>query len=558
MQCLLSISAVIVLLCNLLTSRILWQSTTRSQKTADKNCVVAGRVVTAATGSPLKSARVALVPEDSHSYRQLYATPSDSDGRFAFKDIVAGRYRFFASRAGFLDEYYKATSHDNDVILSLKDGEEVKGVLFRMTRAAVITGRVSNEDGEPMEGVEVTALSKPDEEELEEESSLTNGMRLLQPASSAKTDDRGQYRIFGLEPGEYYVRADDVSSLNAVGDDSSLVREVVGSEYASVFYPGVTKVDQGQRISLKAGDEVEADVLMHRVKTVEITGRVVDPTGPSGHVSVSLEPVDDIGSDFDRHDTTDENGHFRLRNIPEGIYFIAVSKGNEQGGGYAALRARQKVEVAQENIELTIPLEIGATIRGRVNVNGLKALTIDRINIDLIPVDDEGLPSERGVVRKDGTFEIKSVYDGNYAVSVWGLERGSYVQSIRHGTDDVLEKGIQVGGESSAGKLEVTIGSEGAQLEGTIADGDGAPVIGAEARLDPDPITPYNRFRRLHIDTDQTGHFLLTHLAPGNYRVYARFPSSPASRAYKSEPQPLTLSEGDRKVIQVKLVKVEQ
>jgi Carboxypeptidase regulatory-like domain len=555
MQCSFPASAVIVLISNLLTSSSLWaQSTTLSPKTADKNCVVAGRVVTAANASPLKSARVALLPEDSHSVRHLSATTSDSDGRFAFEDIVAGRYRFFASRAGFVDEYYKATSHGDEVILSLKDGEKVKGVLFRMTRAAVITGRVSNEDGESMVGVQVAALGQPDEEDLDDESSSTAPMRLLQPVSSAKTDDRGQYRIFGLEPGEYYVRADDSSSFSEIGDDSSLVREVVGSEYASVFYPGLSQVSQAQVIPVRAGDEVEADLVMHRVKTVEIAGRVVDLTGPSGYTSVSLEPVDDIASDFDRHDITDENGHFRLRNIPEGSYFITVSKGHEQG----AIYARQKVEVAGENIELIIPLGIGATIQGRVNANGLKALTTDRINIDLSPVDDDGLPARRGVVRKDGTFEIKGVHDGNYAVSVWGLERSTYVQSIRHGSDDVLEKGLQVGGESSGGKLEVTISSDGAQLEGTIADDEGVVVIGAEACLDPDPMTPYNRFRRFRITTDQTGHFVLPDLAPGKYRVYARFLSSSASRHHSSEAQPVTLSQGDRKAIQVRLAKTGQ
>jgi Carboxypeptidase regulatory-like domain len=486
-------SAVIVLVCNLLTNSSLWgQSATLYQNNRSKNCAVTGRVVTAADGSPLKSARVALVPEDSRSHRQLYAATSDADGHFAFKDIVAGRYQFFASRAGFVDEHYKATSHDEGVILSLKDGEEVNGILFRMTRAAIITGRVSNEDGEPMVHVQVTALRQPNEDDIDEESPFVSHKRQLQGVSSAQTDDRGQYRIFGLKPGEYLIRAKDSFEpiYHGLVDDSYWVQQVVGSEYASAYYPGVTQVGQAQPIAAKAGDEIEADVLMRRVKTVEITGRVVDPNGPSGHAFVQLEPVDGDGADFDRQDTTDENGNFRLRNIPEGSYFISVFKRGEQDGIYES-RARQKVEVGGENIEsLTITVGIGATIQGRVNIRGPKTVSLDRIDIGLIPVDEDEPFGGRGVVRKDGTFEIKSVHDGNYAVSVWSLEHGSYVQSIRHGTDDVLEKGLQIVGDSSAGKLEVIISSDGAQLEGTVTDDDGAAMIGAQVRLDPDPRHP--------------------------------------------------------------------
>ena len=67
-------------------------------------CAVAGRVVTATDGSPLKSARVLLTPESSDSgKKQMFATTTDSDGRFHLKDVVPGRYRFFATRPGFVD-----------------------------------------------------------------------------------------------------------------------------------------------------------------------------------------------------------------------------------------------------------------------------------------------------------------------------------------------------------------------------------------------------------------------------------------------------------------------
>jgi hypothetical protein len=91
-------------------------------------------------------------------------------------------------------------------------------------------------------------------------------------------------------------------------------------------------------------------------------------------------------------------------------------------------------------------------------------------------------------------------------------------------------------------------------LEGSVSDGDG-PVIGATVRVLPDPLTPYNRIRIRRSTTDQLGHFSLTDVAPGKYRISARPMASSEGTSYKSEPQLVTLSENDHKTIEVKLEK---
>ena len=152
-------------------------------------CRVGGRVVTAAEGSPLKSARVALVPEDSSSDTLIYGATSDSDGHFFLKEVVPGRYRFFATRAGFVDQQYQAKGTDGGAVLALKPGQKISDVLFRMTTAAVITGRVNNEDGDPMIRVQVIALRGPTEKETEEESPFASRKQTLIPVASSQTDD---------------------------------------------------------------------------------------------------------------------------------------------------------------------------------------------------------------------------------------------------------------------------------------------------------------------------------------------------------------------------------
>jgi len=195
------------------------------------------------------------VPEHSEFKRQIYATTSDTDGHFLLKDVVPGRYQFFATRAGFVNQQYQAKGNDDGAVLSLKAGDTVSDALFRMTVSGVVTGRVTNEDGEAMIRVQVVALRWPSEDEIEDEASFTSRKRDLRAVSSAQTDDRGQYRIFGLKPGEYYIKATDSFEPDrniSVVDESYWVQEFLGSEYAPVYFPDVAQASQAQVVSVKS------------------------------------------------------------------------------------------------------------------------------------------------------------------------------------------------------------------------------------------------------------------------------------------------------------------
>ncbi len=518
-------------------------------------CVVAGRVVTAADGSPLKSARVSLTPEHSDSEKQqMFAATTDSDGRFLIKDVAPGRYRFFATRPGFVNQQYQARGNDDGAVLSLKPGDRVGDVLFRMIVSGVITGRVTNEDGEGVVRVEIIALRKPGEDEMEEGRFAFFRKSELRAVSSAQTDDRGQYRIFGLKPGDYYIEATDSyePDWNAPGDEGYMAHEILGSDYAPVYYPGVAQASQATVVSVKAGDEVQADVFMQRIKTVEIAGHVIGRGEPVKNASVIIFPraMDDFV--VPRQDTTDEKGAFKLKGIPPGSYVIAVYKGADEGGSYGP-GGQQKLEVSGENIDsLIISFGAGASFQGRVTAAGAGPPELDRIRIILFGADQDGAFFAGGQVKKDGTFELKSVSDGDYAIMLEGLERNWYVKSVRLGADELIDKGLQLEAGGTGGRLDVVVSSASAQLEGSVSGHDGA-IIGAHVRVAPEPETPYNRFRLRVVTTDQSGHFSVTGLAPGTYRLLARYRSSSGGNVLRSDPQTITLSERDHKTVPLEI-----
>lgn len=533
----------------------------KAEDPATAPCTVTGRVVTAPEGDPLKSARISLIPEHNRSHDQMYSASSDSEGHFTIKDVPPGSYQFMASHTGFVEQHYKAGSGDTAPLFSLHPGEKVSDVLFRLTAAAVITGRVTNEDGESMQRVEVVALRRPNEEEREDEELEGSRRRKveMQPVGSASSDDRGQYRIFGLKPGEYFVKAEDNfrPQGNVPVDESFWLQRELGSDYAPVYFPSAVAASQAQAVPIKPGEEAQADITMRHVKTVEITGRLIGPNGPAYKAFVSLQPAEGVESDFDRQDTTDDKGNFRLRNVPEGTYYVLAYLPRDEGVPVYETRARQKIEVAGDNIEnLTISLNAGVTIQGKLKVEGSGSEALDRVQFSLRPLDEDSPSGGFAEVKKDGSFEIKSVQEGSYSISVWGLDPKAYVKSAQRGPDDLLEKGVQIEADSS-GKIELTIASDAAQLEGSVTDDDG-PMIGARVRVVPDPLTPYNHLRIHRTTTDQVGHFSIADIAPGKYRVTAKPMVSSESATYKSEPQSVTVSENDHKTIEMKLEKQKE
>jgi protocatechuate 3,4-dioxygenase beta subunit len=408
----------------------------------------------------------------------------------------------------------------------------------------VITGRIVDESGEPMTKVTVASLRKLSAEETEG-STPRIGRDQLQAASTAITDDRGEFRIFDLRPGEYYVQA---SGSFVIGDEDALgwiVRANLGSQYAPVSYPGLIQLDQAQAFVLAAGEEVRAEFAMRQVKTVQVAGRIVASDGKTASgASVWISASDGTTWIEQPSATTDAKGGFIVKGVAPGSYMINAQQQDQE----RRLFARQKLEVGNENIDsVLLAFGQGTNISGRVL--GAGPGMSDRVQIQLVPVHEGEMA---GWGSADGSFQMLGVSDYDYALRVYGMEQGWYVRSARLGGEDVLEKGLQLE-KGVTGTLEIVLSSSGAQLEGTVTDHD-KPAGGAEVVAKPEPETPYNRMRSRNATTDQNGHFTFRTLPPGKYRVTAKLASaSPDTPATASEPKVVTLGERDHQTLQLTL-----
>src|SRR5678815_4278509 len=193
-------------------------------------CSVEGQVMNSLTGEPVRKAHISLQGMGSPNSRgaspSTYAAVTDAGGRFTIQDIEPGVYFMGAERNGFIDAQSGRWGQARPV-MTLNPGQRTGDIVFRLVPHGVITGRVLDEDGEPVQGVQVNVLRYR----------FFRGKRQLVPSGQTGTDDLGEYRIFDLAPGKYYLSA-NYRRWNAMMAQDRTPGGAPEEGYAPTYFPG--------------------------------------------------------------------------------------------------------------------------------------------------------------------------------------------------------------------------------------------------------------------------------------------------------------------------------
>ncbi len=220
---------------------------------------VSGKVVNSVTGQAVKKAVVMLRNPNGQNSS---VTVSDLSGKFHFDNVQPDRYLATAQAAGYSENMPSA---GKPVVVAAQ--QEVEDVEVRIPPLAAISGKVLDENGQPMADVNVMALRYI---------YAPMGKR-LQQTSSAQTDDRGQYRMFDLQPARYYLLAVSYqrSAQPRLAGADNIHSTVPEEGYAPVFYPGVADISQAPQQEIKPGAEwTGADFKLSQSPTYHIRGTV--------------------------------------------------------------------------------------------------------------------------------------------------------------------------------------------------------------------------------------------------------------------------------------------
>jgi protocatechuate 3,4-dioxygenase beta subunit len=554
---------------------------------------VAGVVLRSTTGEPVTRATVTLTrvtpqgpgargggaqgqpaqpgQQQAQQQPQTFTTTTDDQGKFQFKEVEEGAYRVAAARNGFARQEYGQRSFNRPgIVVNIRAGQQVSDVSFRLIPASTISGRVMDTNGEPLPGITVQALRSTYD---------ATGKRTLQPASSVRTNDLGEYRIYWINPGRYFVSANPArsafetltsSASQAANQAQNPAQAQQAAQAASMFgaagtpnevsdpgfgltyYPNSPEASRAVALDLQPGAEQRAiDFTMVRSQRVRLTGRVIDTTTGrpprSAAVSVSLRdssvasPLDAFiamnPSQGNRYNNT--TGEFVVENVASGSYWLQViSQGQaptaapnatpttaEALAVLAAINsARIPVDVLGSDIDnLTLNVGPGVSVSGRVQIEGGSSNQNDLQRIGIALQSSSGTAfltaMLQGAVRPaaDGTFSIPRVTAGDYKLVVNGLGPTLYIKDARLGQTDLLG-GVTIS-EPVNGSLEIVLRMNPGQLTVNVVDATLKPVSGVQAVLVPENRSRQDLFR--NEVTDQEGRFTFRGITPGDYRIFA-------------------------------------
>lgn len=513
-------------------------------------CTIQGVVTKAGTGEPVRKAIVEAWPAGNRKSADESAGAGETDatGQFEIKNLPPGRYTLQAERNGFVRQEYGQRAPDAPgTTLTFSAGQRVSDITIQMIPASVISGHVFDENGEPIESAAVMAMRYR----------YINGERRLTSTQMRRTNDIGEFRLYGLSPGQYFVQASVIRNFWDTGKSKRT--------YLPIFYPGASDAGRAAPIELRGGDEFPGvDITLQPVRATAIRGRVISTGcgGEPGSEMIFLSPQSP-GTGVTQNGISHEvNGQstFEFSSVPPGSYYLT---GMLTGEGKPCT-GRQPVEVADTDVEgVALALTPGVDFKGIVRVEGQLDSQNNSLSVSLMPkifMITPGSSRGYGAAKPDGSFLLKNVYDGEYEIYVEGMPENFFVKSARLDGVDVLAGGVAVDTKQAQGMLEITVSANGASVDGVISKG-GQPFPGATVAIVPDP--PHRSERRLYKSTssDQNGHFLLQGLSPGDYKVFGwekieagAYASPEFLQPYEQQAQSVHVAEGSHNSVQVDLI----
>ena len=458
------------------------QASTGRQRFGDGRIV--GRVFDASTNTPIRRAQV------QGTNNELFVDAvSDEEGRFQLTDLPAGQWRVTVSKGGYFTwQPGQKRPFDPPPPITLARGQRVSADV-PLSRGGVITGRVSDDTGEPLAGLRVRVYR----------ARMSKGYRRLEDVGAADfTDDTGAYRIFGLPPGDYYVAA----SLRMAPLDS-----VVQTTYSPTYYPGTGDLAEAQRIRVDLGTESTAIFPLLPIRHVTVTGSVASSSGGPANAFLNLESdSSEFGTPLGIGGVTLPDGTFTIPDVPPGRYTLKASL---RGDGPSETGSAPVTVFGDDVSAGTIVTGRAPTMKGRLVADaGVTGAVPDGL---VVATAARG----GGNVLSSGSgpaFELDNLSEP-FTLGVESLPDGWTVKSIAVNGSDVTDTKISLAHNQQA-DARIVLSNRLSVIEGRVLAGD-RPAQAAVVVFPADASrwTHPSRFVRT-TSADEKGRFRITGLPP--------------------------------------------
>jgi carboxypeptidase family protein len=481
-----------------------------------------GVVRSNATGQPLRRAQVILNPVGTRAGGRFQVT--NEDGKFSFPKVAPGRYSISVERDGFLRlSAGRLGSYKMPPVFSVQPGETVGTLDFGMIPSGLISGRVKFDDAEPAAKVAVQLYREY----------YDRGRRGYQTAASGFTNDRGEYRLGGLEPGSYYVAALYRAPAHPASAEEEARTDQAGKptkdlSYAVTFFPEVQKMAEAVAVGVQGGEEVGGiDIFLTQVHTVRVRGRVVSALSGQTIQTPSLavrwnDPDNTASVSAVAEVSFDKDQNFEIKGLTAGPYWL-IASGTDDG---KTLMARTPLNVGDQDVDgINIAIGPESIWKGKIRVEGDDPPTFAGLVVSLEPRRATA-QRVRADVSDNGEFAVAFWPNETYDLFVENADN-EYLKEVHVATADRRVMGLQAELGDAPPPLDVVLSANGGQVLGRAVMNDSMVVAsGAAIQLIPDP--PDGR-RQAYKSTyaDEYGNFLLRGIAPGKYLLVAWLDQAP-------------------------------
>jgi len=468
---------------------------------------IRGHVVAADSGQPLRKAQVRIF---SAELRENRLATTDSDGKYEFKEVIAGRYTVSASKGSYVSlQYGQQRPFEPGKPVEILATQTLEKVDFSLPRGAIVTGRVLDEFGEPLPDAMVS---------LQRYQNVGGQRRLVSAGRMSTTNDIGEYRLFSIPPGQYYLSATlRPMGMPADNDDRS--------GYAPTYFPGTSNIAEAQRVTVGLGQTMsDMNMALMPARTSRVTGSAVDSQGrPMVGMVMAVPRGDSMFMGFGPPGQIKPDGSFVISGLTPGRYMLQVRANFGDGES-----AYAEITVSGDDLDgIHLVTSKPSVVSGRVLVDpaAAQALRPSTLRFGLQPVQMDmmmigGTPP--AAVTDDLTFELKA-QPGKFRVALVGQVPGWSIRTVRYRGADVTDSGMEFRPNEDVADIEVEVTNKVTDVSGVVTNGKGEALRDYSVVVFPqdrEKWTPNSRYMRM-ARPDQDGRYKINGLPPGEYRVIA-------------------------------------
>jgi len=499
-----------------LSSAVLVQAQTQASSKNIKVASISGKVTV--KGKGLAGIGVALRKPDYNPFDVLPRATTDQDGNYKITSISPGSYNIYISALA----YVLADASDQTRVfgparnLVIGDGENIENMNFSLIKGGVITGKITDPEGRPavQQLVKLFRAEQPD-------ANPQQPNRQIYAISSANTDDRGIYRMFGLVAGRYKVavgRVDEIASSSNMADRTP---------YKQVYYPDATESAKASIIEVSEGSETgNIDITLGRaLETFRASGRVVNGEEPVGNIRFTLVRLIGERKEYLNAATASNGrGEFTVEGLVPGKYtvFLFNQPNNE-------LHAEDTTfDIVDSDVSgITIRLVKGGSISGAVVVEGddkqaMSKLTQWHVQAFVQNPQTRVGTSASSTIGPDGSFRLGGLGGGTVNIQlepVFELDTRNSFMVMRVERDGIVQsRGIEIKDGEQLGGIRLVVASATATLRGVVNVENG--TLPPNSRILLRISKPGESSLPIRPPTvDERGHFIAEGLPAGSYEV---------------------------------------